>query len=390
MKLGIYLDSEGNHGGVHQYSLALLNALMSFPKEKYSVIAICATQEWYDFCRNKNIEYYYTEVIVSKENAFQFAKTLLKAWIKRLDVLEVRQRKIDYVIFPTVTPNMILIKNSICAIHDLMHRYEHRYPEISSIYQYVLRDILFKIIARKSVLVLVDSELGKQQVQDCYLHRIDDERIVPLPYIAPDYIYEASEDASESEMAEWDTISSKIPAQYFFYPAQFWRHKNHIALLRGIEIAKQANPDIHIVFVGSQKNAYKDVTDYIEEHSLSDNVTILGYVTNYSMMQLYKNAQALFMASCCGPTNIPQLEAFYLGCPVVVADVYAVKEQVKDAALLFAPDDYERIADYMKDLWTNNALRMELRQKGFQHAAEWGPKQFGERLFSIIETIRRN
>lgn len=390
MKLGIYLDSEGNHGGVHQYSLALLNALMSFPKEKYSVIAICATQEWYDFCKNKDIECYYTEVIVSKENAFQFAKTLLKAWIKRLDVLEVRQRKIDYVIFPTVTPNMILIKNSICAIHDLMHRYEHRYPEISSIYQYVLRDILFKIIARKSVLVLVDSELGKQQVQDCYLHRIDDERIVPLPYIAPDYIYEASEDASESEMAEWDTISSKIPAQYFFYPAQFWRHKNHIALLRGIEIAKQANPDIHIVFVGSQKNAYKDVTDYIEEHSLSDNVTILGYVTNYSMMQLYKNAQALFMASCCGPTNIPQLEAFYLGCPVVVADVYAVKEQVKDAALLFAPDDYERIADYMKDLWTNNALRMELRQKGFQHAAEWGPKQFGERLFSIIETIRRN
>lgn len=389
MRLGIYLDSEGNHGGVHQYSLAALHALRSFPKDKYNIVAICATKEWCIFCEKEGVESYYTEEIISKKNAFEFLKTLWKALIKKSDILELQQKSIDYVIFPTVTPNVVLLENSICAIHDLMHRYEHRFPEISSIYQYILRDVLFSIIAKKSLRVLVDSELGKQQVQECYLHGKNDERVVALPYIAPDYVYKVDQVFEEDDLKEWDAILSKIPAKYFFYPAQFWRHKNHMALLRGLEIAKEIYPDMHIVFVGSQKNAYNDVENYIKEHRLSDNVTILGYVSNYSMVQLYKNAQALFMASCCGPTNIPQLEAFYLGCPVVVADVYAVREQVKDAALLFKPNDYTKIATYMKELWENYELREDLREKGYQQAANWGPNQFAARLLSIVETIGR-
>lgn len=390
MILGIYLDSKGNHGGVHQYSLALLNALKTFPKDKYNVVAICATKEWYDFCKRNEVECYYTEAVIAKENVFQFIGAFLKVLIKGVDILEVKQRKINCVFFPSVSPNMILVKSSICAIHDLMHRYEHKYPEVSSLYQYILRDILFRIIANKSLVVLVDSELSKLQVQECYLHGKCDERIVPLPFIAPDYIYTINGSFEKRELDEWIETSSKIPKKYFFYPAQFWKHKNHIALLRGIEIAKREYPDIHIVFVGSKKNAYDSILRFIREHNLKDNITILGYVSNYSMVQLYKNAQALFMASCFGPTNIPQLEAFYLGCPVAVADVYAVREQVKDAALLFEPNDYKQIAIYMKRLWVDETLKRKLCEKGYQRAVSWGPNQFAARLLSIIDNVWRH
>ena len=129
------------------------------------------------------------------------------------------------------------------------------------------------------------------------------------------------------------------------------------------------------------------VKEYICENNLEENVTILGYVDNECMAALYKHAVALVMASVIGPTNIPQLEAFLLGCPVLVSDVYAVSEQVGDAALLFDPYDYHDIAKQIERIWTDDELRNELIDKGYERAKNWGPEQFMQRLLSYCNDI---
>ena len=52
------------------------------------------------------------------------------------------------------------------------------------------------------------------------------------------------------------------------------------------------------------------------------------------MISFYKYAVALVMPTFFGPTNIPPLEAFALGCPVITSNIYGIPEQVGDAALL--------------------------------------------------------
>ena len=381
IKLGICLDTQGNHGGVHQYSMALLKALLSLPKEKYEVVGICITDGWNLYCKEQGIQHYYTNRVVQKDNAIQFVISYINNKLTHADLLECNERDIDIVFFPSVTPTSICVKNSICAIHDLMHRYLRKYPEVASIYQYVLRDVLYRRMAHHSKVILVDSYLGKKHVEDCYFRGESIKKVEVLPYIAPDYIYHVEQYADN----EWMELCQRLPQKYFFYPAQFWKHKNHLNLLKALSSLREEYPEIHIVFVGSQKNAYKKIVNYVIKSCMEKNVTFLGYVSDYSMVQLYRNAQALLMPSFFGPTNIPQLEAFYLGCPVAVADVFAVKEQVKDTALLFNPDSISEIADCMKKLWSDDKLRQILIRKGYQWSAQWGPEQFAARVREILE-----
>lgn len=380
-RVGICLDTYGNHGGVHQYSMALLKALTSLPKDRYEVIGICITDEWNRYCAEHAIQHFYTERIVRKDNAVRFMASYIKNRLCRTDLLECHERNIDIVFFPSVTPTSICVKNPICAIHDLMHRYLRQYPEIASVYQYVLREVLFSRIAHHSKVILVDSNLGKKHVEECYFRKKTVNKITVLPYIAPDYIYHVEQYKDD----EWQEIRQHLPLKYFFYPAQFWKHKNHLNLVKAIDNLKTKYPDIHIVFVGSEKNAYREIVEYVRNAQLENNITFLGYVSDYSMVQLYKNTQALIMPSFFGPTNIPQLEAFYLGCPVAVADVFAIKEQVKDAALLFKPDSVPEIVNCMEQLWCDDNLRKQLVDKGYQWSAEWGPEQFRNKVLEILE-----
>jgi glycosyltransferase involved in cell wall biosynthesis len=88
-----------------------------------------------------------------------------------------------------------------------------------------------------------------------------------------------------------------------------------------------------------------------------------------------------------GPTNIPQLEAFAMGCPVATSRIYGIPEQVGDAALLFDPHSVDEIHECMVQLWTDDLLCETLAERGRRHAREWGPPQFRDRLQQVIDAV---
>ena len=164
-------------------------------------------------------------------------------------------------------------------------------------------------------------------------------------------------------------------------------HKNHEGLFAALEKLRAKYPDIKLVLAGAKQNGYDNAVERVRIHGITDNVIFLGYVPDEHMYELYRRARALVMPSFFGPTNIPQLEAFVAGCPVAVAGVYGVPDQVGDAALLFNPKSVDEIADAMERLWTDDALCAELSAKGKERARQWGPSQFSKRLQSIVEAL---
>jgi glycosyltransferase involved in cell wall biosynthesis len=165
-------------------------------------------------------------------------------------------------------------------------------------------------------------------------------------------------------------------------------HKNHGRLIEALDKVKKACPDISLVLVGSQdKNGYKEVRMLVNRLDLQENVIFMGYVPDGDMPEFYRRARALVMPTFFGPTNIPPLEAFSLGCPVAISGIYGMPEQVGDAAMLFDPESVEDIAGCMNRLWTDDELRERLVVKGKERVANWEQRHFNRRFNEIMDRV---
>ena len=77
-----------------------------------------------------------------------------------------------------------------------------------------------------------------------------------------------------------------------------------------------------------------------------------------------------------GPTNIPPLEAFLLGCPVLYSDLPLLREQVLDAALLLDLSNPESLAEKIMTLLQDSELQKKLSKKGKAIIAECNEQDF--------------
>ncbi|MFC1527580.1 glycosyltransferase family 4 protein [Candidatus Neomarinimicrobiota bacterium] len=383
-KIGLYLDAVIT-GGTFQYNLSILEVFRSFPKDQFSTIIAYTSKLWESYLQKENISAVKINRTIFSRLWFQ-TRTPLWLWIntgKYFDTFSKSfiQQKCDLWIFPSQDIwSYSLPLPALGTAHDLMHRYESQFTESGSRKEYNIREKHYSRMCKKAKGILVDSSLGKQQLIESY--HVPNSKVHVLPFIAPKYINETK-----------NSVSSKynLPQKYLFYPAQFWEHKNHKALVRAISLIIAKLPDLKMVFVGSPNNGFTSLNNLIKKLGLQKVFIFLEQVPDEQMKGLYANARALIMPTFFGPTNIPPLEAFACGCPVAVSNIYGMPEQVGDAGLLFNPRSDVEIADSIYKLWTDNDIIQNLINMGHQKNKEWGQTQFNQRLLEIItETIGEN
>lgn len=378
-KIAVLLDSEPEWGGEHQYASILMECLKDV--DDIELVAVCSSRYWRKWCKEHAIRILDVSWPSFTEDERKFhIRCPLFSWTYTMYMTQfgamLRKEKINAVLCTTqgvFLPNLNV--KVIAPVHDLMHRYEGRFPEVRQ--EYEGRELYFSSLAKYAWCIQTDSKVGRQQFLESYSKYIrkGHTHVVSLPFTAPKHIVDCKEEFIET------------PSKYVFYPAQFWQHKNHINLIRAVHLLVKDIPDIHLVLVGSEKNNIRAIKKYISEHELESNVTIKGFISNENMTYLYRHAVGMIMPSYFGPTNIPPLEAMALGCPVAVSNKYAMPEQVGNAGLLFNPDSPEEIAECIKKLWLDEELRQSMIKKGFKRVERWTTKEFGKKLQRIIEAI---
>lgn len=378
--IGLAVVTSPHSGGVFQYENLLAEVLWN-NRNKYNLVMICNDSYWINWCIKKKVKFI-------EDKIEPLSKTMVKMCLKyplpgvlynylyQKKQNYIKKKKINLLVCGQqgIFLSDMRLKQ-LCTIHDLMHRYETGFPE-RGVGSAAYEDNLLACEMKYASAVLVDSNLGKTQVIESYLSKKKHHPLIQvLPYTVSRHIKESEEEYIA------------VPDKYVFYPAQFWQHKNHLNLLRAVNLLKETLPDIHLVLVGSEKNALGRVERYIRENSLEDFVTIYGFVTNRQITYLYRHATLMVMPSYYGPTNIPPLEAMALGCPVAVSGNYAMGEQVGDAGLLFNPDSPGEIAECIRQVWTDGGLRETMRQKGYQRTARWQPEDFERVLIQTIDAV---
>lgn len=386
--IGLYLSVQPSAGGMFQYAQCILRALSDIRSGGvFEVVVAYSDERWINIIdlfqlpavrlRHLVAGTFVARVFMALFLLPNFARTL--SGVLNPVVLELRRIKCNIWVFPAQDELTWQVEGPVIAtIHDLMHRYERSFPESGSWWRYLLREHRFRNLANQSAAVLVDSNLGKCHVIDSYAAQV--ERVHSLPYIAPNYI------TSSVERPDFDLFYD-LPEKFFFYPAQFWRHKNHWRLVNAIAAAKHTCPDMAIVFAGGLKHEYYNIKFNITNIGLEDSVRFVGYVPDDDIGGFYKRARGLVMPTFFGPTNIPPLEAMALGCPVLVSRIYAMMQQCGDAALYFDPNSISEMRDQMIRLWTDDLLHCTLAARGLIRTEAWGRVQFGSRLSEIIRDV---
>ena len=100
--------------------------------------------------------------------------------------------------------------------------------------------------------------------------------------------------------------------RWFFYPAQFWPHKNHIYLLHVMkELNRKKLNQIGFIFCGGDKGNLHYITKNIKNYKLDENIKVIGHINDEELISIYKYCDGLVIPTYLGRSSLPLLEGIY-------------------------------------------------------------------------------
>jgi glycosyltransferase involved in cell wall biosynthesis len=298
----------------------------------------------------------------------------------------VKTHHLDAVWF--LSPNAELLPCPIfVTVWDLQHRLTPWFPEVSqSGWIWKDREDHYQRVLPQATRVITGTQAGKDELIQFYRLPPGNVEIVPFPVAKSPTA--ASEETEVSVREKYG-----IQNDYFIYPAQFWPHKNHVNLLHALAIIKSKDPSVpNLILTGSDKGNWNYVEAKARDLGVDKYVRYLGFIPKDDLNCLYQGAMALVFPTFFGPDNLPPLEAFANGCPVIASNISGSEEQLGDAVISFNPSKSEELAEAMLRVFHDVSLRNTLRQRGYGRVSKLTPSNYVERMCSILdefEPVRR-
>ncbi|AIO33904.1 glycosyl transferases group 1 family protein [Burkholderia cenocepacia] len=234
--------------------------------------------------------------------------------------------------------------------------------------------IMFWILARTSVCVLTNSYFSRDRLAlHCGVAR---ERIGVVP-LGSDHLDALEPDASVlKELA-------LTPHRFVLAVSSMNPTKNFARLIDAFR--KIDDPSIDLVIVGM-----RNATVFGKQHDMSaaePNIKYAGYISDEKLKALYQNATCFLYPSIYEGFGIPPLEAMRYGCPTIVGRAAALPEVCADAALYCDPYSSNDIADKLRTLLGSDALREDLKRRGYAQAEQYRWSKSAEAMTKIFNEL---
>ena len=137
-----------------------------------------------------------------------------------------------------------------------------------------------------------------------------------------------------------------VESPFWLYPAAFYRHKNHHALLAiGKLLLAQKKPVKIVITLNGQDLEVKRLMAMITACGLEDIIQNIGWVSSATVASLLQEACGLLFLSSFESLGLPIVEALNLGKPILAADIPTTRELAGNRALYY---DLRRINDLEK------------------------------------------
>lgn len=348
MKIISILETPISSGGGFSQSLNAIIQMQRLSSDNVKFDVITTNKENTEYLDNLSIKSKFVKVGLFDNIFSVLSSSLLGSQIiSKLGVVGRLEKKLikegcDLVYFvnPSIHAVSLQKTNYIMTVWDLCHRDDVEFPEVHFDGVFRAREWLYNNILPLAFIIIVDSEILARKMVVRY--GVDRDRIISMPFSPSPFV---------DNINKKNSLNINMPnigSGYFFYPAQFWPHKNHIRVLQALTILNGQQKEYQAVFVGGDQGNMKYIEAKIKEYNLEGQVKLLGFVSAEDIEILYKKCLAVVMPSYFGPTNLPPLEAWLLGKPLIYSSHLA--EQAGNAAILVNPDSAEELADAMNKM----------------------------------------
>jgi glycosyltransferase involved in cell wall biosynthesis len=247
--------------------------------------------------------------------------------------------------------------------HDLQHVH---FPELFGRADLHFRRAVYPELCHRAACVVALSRWGKRDLEESYGVPAGKIRVIPWGPVVEAYAEPGDQDLAEVRRRYG------LPEAFAFFPAQTFRHKNHLGLLDALATLRDRDGlRVELVCSGHRDGFYPDIARRVRALGLEQQVRFLGFVGTVELRCLYRLARLLVFPSRFEGFGMPVLEAFRLGLPVACSRAASLPELAEHAALLFDADDRGDLAAALKRIWTEPPLRAELAAKGYARASSY-------------------
>jgi len=376
----LYEEVVPEQGGGYNYYASIINAIDEHEfHESVDVVFVGMFSTRHTFKKKKHIRLYDYDVNATvteklSENIRSLFRKDETSAAQKKTALYHRQLKAHHIkllYYPVQQIRAVENFPFIATNWDLAHISTYPFPEIMNPDEYHRRTNWYDNILPHALMIFCESETGKKELVNHLGYSPLKIRIVPsfAPPL-PEYNEQVFKELHQKGI---------VKDKFFFYPAQFWAHKNHYNLLLAFNEFLKQYPDIKLVLCGSDKGQLKLILSLAETLNIGQQVIYLGFVSNDVVKALYRNAIALVFPTYLGPTNLPLSEAHNEQCPVLCSNLEGHRELMAEGALYFDCQDFLSICNAMKEVM-NTEKRSELIKKA--------DKVNGETRFNLKTAIK--
>lgn len=241
--------------------------------------------------------------------------------------------------------------------------------------------VLVPRYASRAAAIIAVSEITRQHVMH-YL-RVPADRVVTVYSGVDDVFRQPQTDVRLAELRR----RYALPERFLLYAGAIYPPKNFTRLIRAYaEVGPERG--IPLVVAGGE-NRFLSERELQEPAVLgiSDWVRRPGWIEQEELAGVYALADALLLPSLFESCGLPVLEAMAAGCPVVTADRYGTKELAENAAVLVNPDSVEAIADGIRRVLDDTALRARLVIAGRERSARFRWADCAAETVRVLERV---
>jgi glycosyltransferase involved in cell wall biosynthesis len=248
----------------------------------------------------------------------------------------------------------------VATVHDLFSLLSAEYSKETFIRKKIER---YQELARSADRIITDSESTRADI----IEHLDypEERIDVIP-LAVNSVYKPV----AAEEARAVARRHGVEGPYLFFVGNVSARKNLVRMLEAFAgLPPETGRDLTFVMSGKVTYGGDKVLEAIDRLGLKERVKLTGYLPFEDLPAFYSGAEVFMFPTLYEGFGIPILEAMACGTPVLTSNLSSHPEVAGDAALLVDPKDGADVADGLRRLLEDAALRKSLAAKGIKRAA---------------------
>ena len=276
---------------------------------------------------------------------------------------------------PATTPST----KWVVTVHDLLFL---RYPQyFSSIDSWIYKKKIRHSTKVADSVIAISNQTKRDLIS---FMKVPEQKITVL--------HQSSDPVFQSRVSEADKKEMRsrypLPEKFILYVGALLPHKNVLTILKAMNHLKD-DVDLHFVVVGSGLNYQKKMVAFASQSGLKDRLVFLsdqGFIDNAALRVIYQMASLFIYPSLFEGFGLPILEALQSHVPVI-ANFGLEEAGGPDSLYCRTDDDGTSLADAIKELDLNSALRERMIKGGLKHAQKFDHRITSEKLMRHYQSL---